>query len=260
MDPTPVAVDPLKHSLVQSVGSAPGDMASIANMAAKTDKKNSRSQIWDRWFRFLLQQYKADEFLSIGLAKTYLTFYFVITTISITDFQGIDNFYVGYKLDSTSDLVIRLCILAFLLTTLATFGWGFLLEEKISSAPSLITFVGCHLRYTNTYLIFPTCIWLYSKDAIVPDETAKTNGTNVFSWIHLILSFVTYLTSIFMRSHLPTRGKLNTPYRISECATYLVITILVILTRISTQATFKLTIQTISMTLSCLVMAVAWFM
>src|SRR3990167_2735523 len=260
MDPTPVAVDPLKHSLVQSVGSAPGDMASIANMSAKTAKKNSRSQIWDRWFRFLLQQYKADEFLSIGLAKTYLTFYFVITTISITDFQGIDNFYVGYKLDSTSDLVIRLCILAFLLTTLATFGWGFLLEEKISSAPSLITFVGCHLRYTNTYLIFPSCIWLYSKDAIVPDETAKTNGTNVFSWIHLILSFVTYLTSIFMRSHLPTRGKLNTPYRISECATYLVITILVILTRISTQATFKLTIQTISMTLSCLVMAVAWFM
>eukprot|EP01019_Chilodonella_uncinata_P007287 GABU01009294.1.p2 GENE.GABU01009294.1~~GABU01009294.1.p2 ORF type:complete len:176 (+),score=34.65 GABU01009294.1:52-528(+) len=155
-------------------------MASIAAMAMRSVKNNNRSKAFEKWFRFLLQQYKADEFMTTGGAKTYLSVYFAITTMGITDWNGMDDFYFGYKPDTTFDLIVRLVMLALILASTGLFAWGFAIEEKISSCPSPVIIMSSHLRYINSYLVLPLCLWLYSKDLFQPEASVKDSGLYVF--------------------------------------------------------------------------------
>src|SRR3990167_2806016 len=210
---------------------APDDFqASELSNLASWSKLSKR--VWHMWFRFLRQQYKADEQIDIRTVKALFSVYFLIIAIGLTDWQGFDQKIVGQSLFSYSQrTAIRILLLVYVLLSWTLIIVCFLVSGGEKQPPNMFEKLVCILKHVNWSWIFPLSISLYSKDLfynfVDPETGAKTTSNDcAVSWILILVCYSLCLLRISLRSELPTRSKYNSPNRLVELAHYTVLMLL----------------------------------
>src|SRR3990167_8699077 len=196
--------------------------------SAKLDLRK-RKPILEKIFLFNFQIYKVEESLCTNLfTKAFLTAYFLITGVSITEWGLLNNKHLQ-EIRNPFDTATRLLVVAFYAALITMLVVGVFRPLKVNSQPTLFDYLVVWGKFLHIYVVLPVCFWLFSGELF--DWGSTTSGVSAsqltFTWVILPVGLLLAGFFTTMRNLLPSGSKLSTPNKYSEFAVYLFFLLLI---------------------------------
>src|SRR3990167_7557497 len=205
--------------------------------SAKLDLRK-RKPILEKIFLFNFQIYKVEESLCTNLfTKAFLTAYFLITGVSITEWGLLNNKHLQ-EIRNPFDTATRLLVVAFYAALITMLVVGVFRPLKVNSQPTLFDYLVVWGKFLHIYVVLPVCFWLFSGELF--DWGSTTSGVSAsqltFTWVILPVGLVLCWVFMQLRNVLPSGSKMSAINKSSKLGLYLLMIILVT-TRNSLQGT-----------------------